>query len=257
MPVEARVVSRRRDDDVVTQRDSRTVRFEFVYRTRMDNDMREDCHGRLDGMMQGESSHGDEERNKNMMKRQPSGIFVGLSVFPVLVTASGCQFPLDPVAKEAFWGGLGNTSVTVFPAFMRHGKEGSWDPSAAKKVGAFLADKNLAKVTLSDAQVPITGPWHHNEARMLKESAEAFAAYVKAHPVSTDFALLPEYLMLRSRPGGIHCYVTDAKGRVAYVVLQNSHWTEFQEVDPKSVDDCTEVLIRVFEDDLRPAKKDD
>ena len=188
---------------------------------------------------------------------QLSRIVVVLGITAVLVTASGCQFPVDRVAKEAFWGNLGETSVTVFPAFVRRGNEASWDQAAAQRVGAFFADKDLAEVTLSDAQVPITGSWHHSQPRMLGESAEAFAAYTKEHPVATEFALLPEYLMGRSRAGGIHCYVVDAQSRLAYVVLRNSHWPIFAEMDPKSVDDCTDVLVRVLEDELLPAVKDE
>lgn len=192
-----------------------------------------------------------------MIIRQLSGIVVVLGITPMLVTASGCQFPVDRVAKEAFWGSLGETSITVFPAFVRSGKGDSYDRSAAERIGAFFADKNLAEVSLSDAQVPITGSWHYSQPRMLQESAEAFAEYVKGHPVATEFALLPEYMMGGSRPGRIHCYVVDADSRLAYVVLQNSKWPIFAEVKPKSVDDCTEVLIRVLEDDLRPAGKDE
>lgn len=186
--------------------------------------------------------------------RQLSRIVVVLGITPLLVTTPGCQFPVDRVAKGAFWGGLGKTSITVFPAFVRHGNEASYDRAAAERIGAFFDDKNLAEVTLSDAQVPTTGSWHHSQPRMLGESAEAFAAYVKEHPVATEFALLPEYLMGRSRAGGIHCYVVDAQSRLAYVVLRNSHWPIFAEVDPKSVDDCTEVLVRVLEDELLPAE---
>jgi len=104
---------------------------------------------------------------------------------------------------------------------------------------------------VSDAHVPIPGPWHSNQARMLAESAESFASYVKAHPISTEFALMPEYLMFRSHAGGVHCYVADAQGRLAFVILQNSHWTEFAEVDPKTPDDCTQVLILALEDELQ------
>ena len=40
--------------------------------------------------------------------------------------------------------------------------------SAAQKVGAFLTDKKMASVTLSDAEVPITGAWHSSQPDMQK-----------------------------------------------------------------------------------------
>ncbi len=192
-----------------------------------------------------------------MIKRQLSGIVFVLGITPVLFTASGCQFPVDRVAKDAFWGSLGETSITVFPAFVRTGKGDSYDQAAAEKIGALFTDKSLAAVSLSDAQVPITGSWHSSQPRMLEESAKAFAGYVREHPVATEFALLPEYMLVGSRPRRLHCYVVDADGRLAYVVLRNSKWPIFAEVNPRSVDDCTEVLIRVLEEDLQPAGRDE
>ena len=186
-----------------------------------------------------------------MITRQLSGIVVVLGITSVLVTASGCQFPVDREAKEAFWGGLGETSIMVFPAFVRTGKEDSYNQAAAEKIGAFFTDKVLAAVSLSDAHVPITGSWHSSQPTMLEESAEAFADYVKEHPVATEFALLPEYMLVESRPRRLHCYVVDSNGRLAYVVLRNSKWPIFAEVNPRSVEDCTEVLIRVLEEELR------
>lgn len=45
--------------------------------------------------------------------------------------------------------------------------------------------------------------------------------------------------------------------RLAFVVLQNSHWPVFTEVNPQTVDDCTEVLIRVLRKLLTPADTDE
>lgn len=189
-----------------------------------------------------------------MIIRQLSRMVVVLGITSVLVTASGCQFPVNRAAKEAFRDGLGETSITVFPAFVRTSKGGSYDQAAAEKIGAFLTDKNLATVSLSNAQIPITGPWHSSQPTMLKEGAEAFADYVKEHPVTTKFALLPEYMLVNSRPRRLHCYVVDADSRLAYVVLRNSKWPIFDEVDPRSADEFTEVLIRVLEEELKPAE---
>ena len=63
---------------------------------------------------------------------------------------------------------------------------------------------------------------------------------------------MPEYLGGRRAFGGVHGYIVDADNRLAYIFLQNSHWPIFQDVDPKTADDCTEILIRVLRKDLRP-----
>jgi hypothetical protein len=83
---------------------------------------------------------------------------------------------------------------------------------------------------------------------MLRESAESFSAYVRDHPIGTDYALLAEYLFGRDAAGGIHGYVLDAGGTVACAVLLNDHWPPFADADPRTVDDCTEVLIDVLRD---------
>jgi hypothetical protein len=171
------------------------------------------------------------------------------------VMAVGCAGPVDPAAKDAFFSSLGDTTMTVFPAFVRDGHEGLYDEAAAVRIGELFTDEGLAEATISQERVPITGPWHCNQARMLSESAAEFAGYLQDHPVDTEYAFLPEYLLLRdSAVGGIHCYIVDAENRLAYVVLQNSHWPIFTEVDPQTLDDCTEILIRVLRQELSPAE---
>ena len=165
---------------------------------------------------------------------------------------SGCN-ATDPAAEEAFLSALGNTSVTVFPAFVRDGVDPLYDPSAATAIGAFLEDAELADASVADQEVPITGPWHCNQARMLRESAVDFATYLRENPVENEYALLPEYLFLGGGGvGGIHCYIIDGENRLAFVVLLNSHWSIFAEMDPKTIDDCTDVLIETLRDDLKP-----
>ena len=168
------------------------------------------------------------------------------------VFVSGCGSIVNPQAKEALFQTLGNTSFTVFPAFVRS-DGASYDADAAERIGEFLTADGLGDVTLSNEDVPITGSWGMNQAKMLRESAEDFAGYVRDHPIETEYALLAEYLILGTGiPGGIHCYVLDAQGSVAHVVLLNSHWSAFADADPQTVEDCTGVLIEVLRDDLKP-----
>ena len=88
---------------------------------------------------------------------------------------------------------------------------------------------------------------------MLRESAESFAAYLRDHPSGTDYALLPEYLFGADAAVGIHAYVLDESGTVADAVLLNSHWARFSEADPRTVEQCTDVLGGVLRDDWRQA----
>jgi hypothetical protein len=100
-------------------------------------------------------------------------------VFAVAVTGlwllHGCNGIADPAARETFLGSLGTKSVTVYPAYVRR-RPGAYDAPAAERLAEFVRADGLAEVVVSDEQVPITGPWHHGQPRMLRESAEAFAA---------------------------------------------------------------------------------
>jgi hypothetical protein len=171
--------------------------------------------------------------------------------FGVLLTvAGGCDAPVDPVAATAFRESLGNTSITVFPAFVRRG-DPDYDENAAATLAAFFEDEGLAEVSVSDAEVPIPGPWRANQARILEESAAAFASYLSGHPLQTDYGLLPEYFQGgRGAFVGVHCYIVDRDSRWAFAVLQNSHWPVFQKVDPQTTDDCTTILIEVLREEL-------
>ena len=45
---------------------------------------------------------------------------------------NGCSMSIvDPAAQEAFLTNLGNTSITVFPAFIRNGDDALYDADAA------------------------------------------------------------------------------------------------------------------------------
>lgn len=162
----------------------------------------------------------------------------------------GCGGIINEQAKMLFYQEIGNTSITVFPAFIRDGEDqtaktrGRYDAAAADTIGAFLSSEGLATVTVSDAEVPITSEWGMNQAKMFRGSAADFSAYVQQNPIETDYALLPEYLFGgRGLPAGVHLYLVDAGGTAAYALLFNSHHDEFNDVDPQTVEDCTTIVI--------------
>jgi hypothetical protein len=185
-------------------------------------------------------------------KRQRFEILTILSFAVLAFTMASCRGIVDPAAEAAFLKSLGETSITVFPAYVRGEQDADpvYDADAAQAIAGFIDEEDLATVTVSDEQVPITGPWHMNQAQMLEESAAAFSGYLQDDPAESDYALLPEYLIGPRTVMGIHCYVIDGDGRLAYVVLLNSHHRPFSEADPQTVEDCTEVLLSVLREDL-------
>ena len=170
----------------------------------------------------------------------------------LLSGAAGCG-ATDKAAKKEFLAALGNTTVTVFPAFVR-GRSVAYDDAAAGAIAEELARRGLARIEVSDAHVPLGGAWHRNEARMFRESASAFADWLRAHPVATSYALLPEYLGGPDRFVAVHFYVVDGRGRLALGGLFNSHWREFKAVKPRTTADCTRVALLALEELKLPAK---
>ena len=169
----------------------------------------------------------------------------------VVFGTSGCGGIINEDAKAKLFEDIGNTSMTVFPVFVRDGEQKRYDPGAANTIGEFLTQENLATVTVSQAEVPITSQWGINQAKMFRDSAADFATYVRENPLETDYALLAEYLFGgRGDPSGVHVYLLDAEGTVAWANLLNSHHKAFTDVDPQTTDDCTTLVINVMRDEF-------
>lgn len=168
-----------------------------------------------------------------------------------LLMGGSCKGAADPAAEKVFMSKLGHTSVTVFPTGVRESKDFRYNAAAADALADFLTEQKLATVTRSDHDVPITSKWGINEAKMFKGSAKDLADYVKAHPISTDYAMMAEYLMGgNGKAVGVHVYVVTKDGVIAYGSLWNSHQKAFSSVDPKTVEDCTKVLLKGLPVDL-------
>jgi hypothetical protein len=179
------------------------------------------------------------------------GAFVGLCG-TVALLLGGCGSIVDPAAETQFKQALGSTTMTVFPAVVQT-ESVAYEPAAAQRLAQFLTDQELAEATVSDAQVPITGGWSYDESKMWRESARALATYVQEHPISTQYAMLPEYLGVTGarQVGGVHLYVVDKDGKIAAGLLLNSHHKAFAEVNPKTADDCTALLVKVIPDEWK------
>lgn len=171
----------------------------------------------------------------------------------VILYGTACSSTIDPAAEEAFMAKLGQTTMTVFPACVRMAEPETYDADAATDIAAFLTDEGLADAAASIDEVPITGSWHSNQLQMWQESAAALGAYVQANPITTEYALLAEYLILGTGTvGGVHYYIVDSQGTLAYGRLLNSHHSEFADADPQDTDDCTDLVIEILGQLLSP-----
>ncbi len=178
-------------------------------------------------------------------------MLVGACGLAALSMGGGCGSVIDPDAEKQLLARRGAMSVTVFPAFLRTGGQPQYDDAAAAMLKSAVEDARLATAVVTDAHVPLSGKPGFNQARMLRESLAEFGEWVRSHPIQTDYAMLPEYLVDgRGRGIGVHLYVVTPDGTCAYALGLNSHHEPFRRVNPQNAADCTRIVIDVMRDEL-------
>lgn len=189
---------------------------------------------------------------RGAVKRTVGVLIPLLGMLTVLaLVMGGCGGVVDKQANERLRQQLGQTSITVYPTFVRCGEAHECDAGAAAALAAFLDAHDFAEVQRSDAEVPINSVWGRNQSRMFRDSVADFAAYLHEAPPPTEYALLAEYLLSgKGEVMGVHLYLLTKEGVCAYAVGQNSHHQEFKDVAPRSVEDCTAILLKVMKKEL-------
>jgi hypothetical protein len=166
------------------------------------------------------------------------------------VMGGSCEGPVDSQAEKRFRQSLGNTSITFYPTVTRSPNLG-YDEVSQQSLAAHFTEARLATVALSPTRVEMPARPSHNQSKMWRESAEAFAAYVHANPPQTSYAAVAEFLFNRDdEPIGIHMYLADVNGVLAYGVEMNSHHEIFVRNRPKTLTDATRTLIEHLTIDL-------
>lgn len=170
---------------------------------------------------------------------------------------AGCSSVIDKEANARWKAALGNTSITVFPAVVRKGETREYSHEATGSLKEFFEEAKWAVVTVSDIEVDLWSEPGRNQSRMYRDSIASFAAWLKEHPVETDYAMVCEYLCSSNgKVGGIHAYVLEKEGLCAYGVGLNSHHKPFNEAILKNAEDCTKVVIKAMREELAPAAKE-
>ncbi|NQT96308.1 MAG: hypothetical protein HQ562_01070 [Candidatus Marinimicrobia bacterium] len=161
---------------------------------------------------------------------------------------AACNFPLSKEAAKKFKSRPGPFSVTVFPIRVVSGPNAEYDAELGRELLAWLEEKNLASGRVGET-VEFPVQWHMDQSKMLKETAAAFASQVTSMAIETEYAFLAELLCNRNKTdvGGIHYFLTNAKGEFVSVGLNNSHWAEYKAVMPKSPVDGVEVVKLMLE----------
>jgi len=171
-----------------------------------------------------------------------------LILFVVALILAGCDTYISPDANKVFAAREGPFSVSVYPVNVIR-PPGTIEPDVrlAKKVVTFLETEELAGPVLVKEPVLYDFVFSRNQAKIVANSAKAFAAQVGAAGIGTDYALLVEIMILpNGEPGGVHYYLSDPEGNLADGSFTNDHWDDFKAVQPKTPDDGYEVAIRML-----------
>lgn len=142
---------------------------------------------------------------------------------------------------ETARGSLRNATLTVYPFHVWGGEEGS------AEIAETLA-RNLTKAGFAQATATRTDPHlmmqaNPNELRVLWDTARAFRSYLREQPADSDYALLVDV----SAPPNVHhvhLILCEGNGEWVLVDLQNSHHSDFQQVNPDSLADCEKLAER-------------
>ncbi len=175
-----------------------------------------------------------------------------LKVLVLLVAVSplsGCHSYLSPDASREFDARSAPFSVSVYPVNVIR-PPGVIEPDVrlAGKLVNFLETAGLAEPTLVKEPVLYEFVFSRNQAKIVANSAKAFAAQVRDAGIATDYALLVEIMIMPDgRPGGVHYYLSDPRGELADGSFTNEHWDEFKAVQPETPDDGYEVATRMLQ----------
>lgn len=175
----------------------------------------------------------------------------------LLLTVIGCAGHLvTEEAKTRFEQSLGDTTITVYPTFVRTQAGASYDATSAAKVAEFFARNSLARTELVSQKADISAASGKYQNDIFRASLKLFRKHVASAVIETDYALLAEYLISPTpgggqAVGGIHCYIVDRNGEPVFLVLLNSHDEVFAKAQPKTAAAATAVLMEVLEERIK------
>ena len=173
-----------------------------------------------------------------------------------LFSTAGCTGLVEKKLMDEFFASLGNTSITVYPAYVkRHAIDASGKPLGydsddsgydlveTERLAEFIRCESLAEVTVSGEEVPLDSNWQRTQMGLWQASTLAFGEYVAAHPINTGYAMMAEYLIPADKVWAVHAYVVNARGEVVWLLHLNEHFDVLTSLDPHTPHDSTNVLL--------------
>ncbi len=135
---------------------------------------------------------------------------------------SESELKLRRAAFERLKARQGTARLRVSPVLDPR-RDGSLEGSAAPLVDALKAAGWAGASALPAAPSVAPLPMGRNQLRYLQARARSYAAWAREASLDGDYLLVVEVLAGRDGVGGVHCYLVESGGQVAYLHLQNSH----------------------------------
>ena len=153
--------------------------------------------------------------------------------------------------RQAVMRSAGRTAkLAVFPVRLADDKVSK---ESAAHLANLLNEKKLSEAQVVDSPLRVEIQRSHNEQKLLWDLARAFRDHVRRNPPEADYALLADYMIGRQggRVGAVHFVVCARTGEWVIVDFQNSHWEDFQSIDPHTWEDCGRLVAKRLEGYLR------
>jgi hypothetical protein len=173
-------------------------------------------------------------------------------ILPIVLLA-GCGVRMVPKTQQKKFST--GELIYVYPVHILK-RNSSFDSVYAKKIVDCINEHEGMRAVFVNRTPLVNSTWHMNEARMFKESFDAFSTFIQDDlPSDASYALLVEFLILPYELD-LHYYLVEKKSRKAVMLnLINSHHDLYKEVNPKTPDDGVVLFDKVFSENLRHLKE--
>lgn len=118
--------------------------------------------------------------------------------------------------------------------------------SSASHLALLIGQQLGCKTVKIDTPVSFQIQPDSNEQKILWDLARGFRDYLRANPSSCDYAMLAEYYITPAcgLAGAVHFVVCEKSGEWVLVDFQNNQQEDFQQIMPKSIDDCDRLAVQ-------------
>ncbi len=139
--------------------------------------------------------------------------------------------------------------VLIYPA--RVGGDHT-DQSSAMRISELINEAKLCQTTGAKNGPVLEGEGWPNESAVLWIFARAVKEYVQQNPAGSDYVLFADYWFApNGQVWAVHFVICDQAGEWVIVDMQNNHQEDFQQIDPKILEDCDRLVLERLKKHLR------